>query len=353
MRIREFDVAKGFAISVVVFVHATFFNFGKLYPFSQTALMIISTFLAPAIAIFFFVSGFFGYRSYIKRKSFKAFESQKFKAILPPYITWSTIYLLLQAGVGQIVGQPYVFRISSAIEKYLLGEAFLPFYYVIVLMIFYLLTPYFSKLKEKEVKALLLLSFIAGLFVVGLYFVPLYFKKEYVSSLITYRNPFTWMFFYVWGMYLAKNNKTSWRKQPSILTIIGFFVTYAFALLEMETVPKLNADWESYLILGPGVYIFYFFAIKVYLWISYRIYERNKLISRAFVALGKNSFGIYLSHGLILYVILGIAVTFNSSLLNESNVILNSLAGMIGVVTCYAFSQVINKSPTLIKKTLI
>jgi surface polysaccharide O-acyltransferase-like enzyme len=197
MRIIEFDIVKGFAISVVVFVHATFFNFDKLAPLSQKVVMGFSTFLAPAIAIFFFISGFPGYKSYVKANSFKIFEKRKLSVILPPYLFWSTVYLFLQAEMGYIIRQPYHLTMASLIKKYTLGETFLPFYYVIVLMIFYLLTPFISKLPQRKMKRLLIVLFAGGLFVISLYFVPFYFGKEYISSLMTYRDPFTWMFFYV------------------------------------------------------------------------------------------------------------------------------------------------------------
>lgn len=343
MRIREFDILKGFAISVVVFAHATFFNFEKFPAASQDLLMLFATFLAPAIAIFFFISGFLGYRSYMKRKNFSSFERSKFKLILPPYLMWSTIYLLLQALFGQIIEIPYHFEVMDVIKKYLFGEAFLPFYYIVLLLLFYVLTPWFSNLKEKTLKSLLPVLFIVGLFVMGAYFVPQYFGKEYISSLIAYRNPFAWLFFYVWGMQMAKSDKIFWRKRPSLWITIGFFMAYSFSALEMITVPKLNQDWESYLILGPGVYVFYFFAIRMLLWLSYKMSESWKLTSKVLSALGKNSFGIYLSHGVILMGILGVIVSFNKNFLNEGHLGLNSLGGLIGIILCYGFSEVMRR----------
>ncbi len=353
MRIREFDILKGFAIFVVVFVHATFFSFGRYPTVSRNLLMIFTTFLAPAIAIFFFISGFLGYRSYMKRKSFHAFEVSKFKIILPPYLVWSTIYLILQVMFGEIVGYTYHFGLINVLEKYLLGEAFLPFYYIVLLMLFYILTPLFSNLDIKTLKTLLSILFVIGFFFMGLYFVPQYFGKMYVSSLMTYRNPFAWIFFYVWGMYMAKVGNISWRERPSWWVIVGFFVTYSLSALEMITVPKLTKDWESYLILGPGVYVFYFFAIKMFLWVSYTMSESMKIISKVLSALGKDSFGIYLSHGVILYGILGVALLFDKNFLNENSLSLNSLAGLIGITLCYGFSEILQKLPRPLSGALI
>ncbi len=353
MRIQEFDILKGFAISVVVFAHATFFNFEKFPVVSQNLLMILATLFAPAIAIFFFISGFLGYKSYVKRKSFGKFEGPKFKIILPPYLAWSTVYLILQVLFGQIIGMPYHFELMSVTEKYLFGEAFLPFYYIVLLLLFYMLTPWFSNFEEKTMKKLLPILFVVGLFFMGMYFVPHYFGKEYIHPLVAYRNPFAWIFFYTWGMYMSKSGNIFWRKRPSSWLIVGFFAAYSLSTFEMVTVPKLNQDWESYLILGPGVYVFYFFAIKIFLWVSYKISTRLKLTSKIFSALGKNSFGIYLSHGVILMSILAIVLLFKKNFFNEGYLSLNFLGGLIGITACYAFSEIVHKLPKSVEKILM
>ncbi len=351
MRIDEFDVAKGFAISIVVFAHAVFFNFDKFDAMTQRFVILISTFLAPALAIFFFISGFLGYRSYMKRKKFTTFEISKIKVLIPPYLAWSTIYILLQEAFGQVVGVPYHFSLISIIEKYLFGEAFLPFYYIIMLVIFYFITPFFSKLNEKDMKFWNKVLFIAGLLSVSFYLVPQYFLKQYVPPLIAYRNPFAWIFFYTWGIYMAKTNNISWRKHPSQWLIIGFVATYALSSLEMITVPKLNHDWESYLVIGPGIYVFYPFAIRFFLWVSYKL-TKNHSFSVIFSSLGENSFGIYLNHGLILMGILGVFILLNKGSLEQSNFLLNSIGGLIGIFLCYGFSNFIRKMPKLVNQTL-
>ena len=352
MRIREFDIIKGFAMSIVVFAHAVFFNFDKLDKLSQNSIMVLSTLLAPAIAIFFFISGFLGYNSYVKRRKFTVFEVAKLKVILPPYLAWSTIYLILQGTVGQVVGVPYNFDLISVIEKYLFGEAFLPFYYVIMLLIFYLLTPFLSNLTQKEMKFWMYVLFVGGLVSASLYFLPQYFGKQYVPPLLAYRNPFAWIFFYVWGMYRAKTKDILWRIRPSMWMMIGFFATYALASLEMISVPKLNKDWESYLVLGPGIYVFYFFAINIFLWISYKISLKFGRISTILSKLGENSFGIYLSHGFVLMGALGIFVLLDGRFLEESNLLFNSVGGISGIFVCYELSAFLRKMPKVVYQTL-
>ena len=59
MRIQEFDIVKGIAISCVVFAHALFFNFDKFSFASQNLVEIGTTMLAPVLAVFFFILNLF------------------------------------------------------------------------------------------------------------------------------------------------------------------------------------------------------------------------------------------------------------------------------------------------------
>ncbi len=340
MRIQEFDIVKGIAISVVVIVHAVFFNFGKLGLFSQNAVMILSTFLAPAIAMFFFISGFLGYKSYAKRKNWKVFLFSKFKILLPPYLIWSTLYLILQYFLGQSFELPSTFNFYEIPMRYLFGTAFLPFYYLFLLFVFYIFTPSLSNLNTKTLKESLPILLLLGILSSGFYFLPQYFEKIWIQPLIAYRNPLQWIAFYVWGMYAAKSENLFWRKKTSTSTFIMFILTYALSSLEYVTVPKLTQDWESYLLLGPFAYLYFLSALPMFLRLSYIISKRNITATKIFSHLGFFSLKIYMNHGLVLFSILGMAMLFYKGTLNEANIAVNSIFGIVAVGICYEFSRI-------------
>lgn len=340
MRIYEFDIAKGIAISCVVFAHALFFNFDKLSFTSQSLVEVGTTSLAPVLAVFFFISGFLGYKSYAKRRSWKRFLSSKFKILLPPYLIWSTAYLILQYFFGQYLGLSLSFNFYEISIKYLFGTAFLPFYYLFLLFVFYVFTPFLSNLKTKALKKSLPILFSLGILSSSFYFLPQYFGKIWIQPLIAYRNPLEWIGFYVWGMYVAKLGNLFWRKKFSFLTFSTFILTYTLSSLEYVTVPKLTQDWESYLLLGPFAYLYFLFALPVFLRLSYVISKKNAIASKMFLHLGSFSLKIYMNHGLVLFSILGVAMLLDKNVLNEANIAFNSIFGVIAVGICYEFSRI-------------
>ncbi len=340
MRIQEFDIVKGIAISCVVFAHALFFNFDKFSFASQNLVEIGTTMLAPVLAVFFFISGFLGYKSYAKRGSWKGFLSSRFKIILPPYLIWSTLYLILQYFLGQYFELSSPFNFYEILMRYLFGTAFLPFYYLFLLFVFYIFTPFLSNLSTKTLKESLPILFLLGILSSSFYFLPQYFERIWIQPIIAYRNPLEWIGFYVWGMYAAKLGNLFWRKKISPLMITMFILTYTLSSLEYVTVPKLTQDWESYLLLGPFAYFYFLFALPMFLRLSYIISKRNTTATKIFSHLGFFSLKIYMNHGLVLFSILGMAMLFYRGTLNEANIATNSIFGIVAVGICYEFSRI-------------
>ncbi|HEU24725.1 MAG TPA: acyltransferase [Mesoaciditoga lauensis] len=292
-RIKEFDLLKGWGILTVVFFHAIFYNFQTYDEKIKHALYFFGPLGTPVVVIFFFVSGFLAYRSY-KRSPFH-FISKKLKTFLPPYLLWSTIYLLIQVGFASHLSGPYDLSISNVIYGYLFATIYLPFYFIFVLLIFYALTPLIFK---TNLKYLMILSLASGLFFTALYYMPQYWNHSIINSTITYRNPLIWAFFYLWGMYIAQKRDFLWLKKPSFLVWIGFFFSYAGSVAMIITVPKLFHDYEAYSALGPFEYLFYCFSLPIFLWISHLIKEKK--YSNVLSLFGNHSFDIYADHILII-----------------------------------------------------
>ncbi len=336
-RIEEFDILKGIGIIIVVLFHTIFFNF-ELYPGGmKNFLYFLGPIGTPVVVIFFFVSGFLGYRSYTKDQNPKAFIFKKMKTFLPPYFLWSTIYLLLQVFFSTYMGNDYRITAFSIFESYAFATAYLPFYFLFVLLILYILTPYLYKVKR--FKSLLTASFFTGLIFTSLYYIPQYFGKLPVDSIITYRNPLVWAFFYIWGMNVAKDNKFFWIKKPPTWIFISLLISYAGSSAMILTVPKLIKDYESYIALSPAQYLFYFFSIPIFLWIAYRI--KNYRFSRILSEFGKNSLAIYINHILVIGLILALFLPFIPTVTSQANIYTQFLVGMLACFGAYALSELI------------
>lgn len=341
MRIREFDLLKGYAITVVVFIHAVFFNFQTYPGAGRMTLLGASTFLTPAIVIFFFVSGFLGYQSYAKRNNFWDFFSSRMKLLLPPYFIWSTVYLVLQIFVGGVVGFGTIINPFNIITQYLFGMAFLPFYYLFMLFVFYVATPFVSRLGLPTLKKSLYLFFVLGVVSVSVYSVPQYFGTVTMNPVVVYRNPLSWALFYLWGLYSAKAGKLFWREGLPKLVTAAFFIFYALSVIMVLTIPKLSDDWESYLLFTPAQYMVYIFFIPVVFSTAYRFSKRFERASSALSEVGKHSLGIYVSHGMVLFGILAVTVIFKPTLLTVADFSLQLIGGALTILLSYLIIELI------------
>jgi hypothetical protein len=327
-RIEEFDILKGFGILTVVMFHSIFYNFQTYEQITRNVLYFFGPFGTPVVVIFFFVSGFLGHRSYEKDKNPWKFISKKLKIFLPTYFLWSTIYLVLQMFFGHYTGTSYHFNFLNILSAYAFATAYTPFYFLFVLLILYVLTPYLFNFKN--LKTLMIFSFTFGMIFTSLYYIPQYFGYTMVSSDITYRNPLIWAFFYLWGMYASKDENIFWTKKPSKWIWVGFCFSYAGSMLMILTVPKLTFNYEAYVALSPFEYLLYFFSIPIFLWITYVVKEKNytKILS----TFGVHSLDIYIDHVLIIGLFLSIFVPFISDITLKSDFYVQLT---VGAGTCF------------------
>ncbi|BBJ27598.1 acyltransferase [Athalassotoga saccharophila] len=338
-RIKEFDLLKGFGILTVVFFHAIFYNFQTYDEKIQNVLYFFGPLGTPVVVIFFFVSGFLAYRSY--KRSPSHFVSKKLKTFLPPYFLWSTIYLLIQVGLSNYLSGSYQLSVPNLIYGYLFATIYLPFYFIFVLLIFYVLTPFIFKTNLKHLMAF---SLITGLFFTALYYIPQYWNYSIVNSTITYRNPLIWAFFYLWGMYVAQNGDFLWLKKPSFWVWIGFLLSYAGSVAMIITVPKLLQDYESYSALGPFEYLFYCFSLPVFLWVSHLVKEKR--YSGVLALFGNHSFDIYADHILIIGLTFAAFFPF-ADVSKGANLYIQIFAGFVSSLVALGVGIFIKRFPKI------
>ncbi len=326
-RIEEFDILKGFGILTVVMFHSIFYNFQTYDKMTKNILYFFAPFGTPVVVIFFFVSGFLAYKSYDKNKNSWNFISKKLKIFLPPYFLWSTIYIVLEIYFGHYAGISYNLNLWNILSEYAFATAYLPFYFLFVLLILFIFTPYFFHFKK--LMPLMVILFTLGIFFTSLYYIPQYYGHEIIDSMVTYRNPLLWAFFYLWGMHTSKTGNLFWTKAPQWWVWIGLSFSYAGTISMILTVPKLTFDYEAYVALSPFEYLLYFFSIPVFLWISYLV--KDKMYSKSLLAFGKHSLDIYIDHVLIIGLVLGMFVPFMPNVTSESNFYIQFV---VGVVAC-------------------
>ena len=336
------------AIIGVILGHSLTFR-SETFPLISRLIEVgIFSFVIAVIPVFLFVSGFLGYRSFVKHRNTKEFLFTRAKRLLPSYLIWSTIYLTLTILFGNKIGLRADNRFFIISLKYIFGAAITPFYYLFVLFVFYLITPWLTKLDAQTLKKWFSPLSLIALISASFFFFPYCYNKRFIPPDVAYRNPLFWLLFYVWGIYWAKKREQGehfpWESPLNSSYIIFFSITYIIAF-------GVNIIISSYNILGlnqlsPFVYPYYIAAVPFSLRISY-LMSRNKNFELSILKqFGLHSYGIYLSHYVILILILFL---FNSILpypVMRSTLgrnFLGWLLGCAGVLSIVTFVEKMNR----------
>ena len=324
----EFDTLKGFAILVVIFSHTILYKyetFNDFHIFETTYILMKA--LSIAMPIFFFIAGYFGYRSFLRKKRASAFILSRMKFILPPYLVWSTVYTIIQIVVTNRMGVASEhFTAFEIVEKYLTGDVVFEFYFLFLLIFFYLLTPHLSLLDIKTLKKLSFLFFITGIIFCFIFYISLYIGRIFIPVKVLYRNPFIWAFFYIWGIYASKNYKVIgpfWRKKPSAFLLLLFSSTYIGATLELFFLPQKYKFSPGSMLFTPIGYVYYIPALYIFLWLAYRISKSSRMVTGFLKMFGRHTFGLYVSHGLFAGIVLLLLRLFIPNILVRSDLLIN------------------------------
>ncbi len=265
-RIIFFDFARGIAITAVVLIHVVSIMIDNGLFHSSIIPNFINACLRFAIPIFFIVSGSVLTLKDTSFHSLLPFYQSKFFRIIVPYILVVSAISLWR---GEMLGGVW--------KHILMGDSFLPFYFIPVLIQFYILYPIIAKFRNSS--WLLPSSFAVSCIS---FFIP---QLWYVYSIPFFPRFF---FFFVYGVvkrndFLTQDNLLESRflgriKIPAILVGLYFFL---FFLLP-------DYYYNIQLIFGVAV-----FHIILYLFYYRKVHQ---YVSRFFSYLGKISLWVFLLH---------------------------------------------------------
>lgn len=330
----EFDILRGIAIWIVVFAHNIFYQVQSFDSPSFDLIAVSLRFLNFAMPVFFFITGYYSIR--VARRNSKHFILSRLRMIGIPYLLWSTIYLVLEYLLKDIVNFKMNFTFKGITMNYVLGGMVQEYYFIFVLIVFYLLTPFLAKLSYSKLKSILLPLFLIMIFSSIIYYEPNYFGVKWISTFWAYRDPFMWLFFYVWGMVTfdeIKDKVPYWRKPISSKWIILSIIFYILSFWELYFMPYKYADGIP--LMAPGGLIFSMVFIPILLRISYLTSQNNLLISKIFGRYGRHTLGIYLENGFIEGFLLGFVMLLYPAFKDKSWPWLNLLLFVTALALSY------------------
>ena len=278
------QLLRGCAITAIVIIHTL--------P-ESTATIVVRPFLNWGVALFLFLSGLLTPRS--KVRDLKNFYGRRVHKILIPYLVWTAVYLLSDVDkLLQLDAKHSVLHVAKAIIS---GNASAQLYYCVVYLCLVILTPVIYWILDSK---FWWLAYIVT---------PVTLAAKYLCTpfdLPSVWGPFfgTWMIFYVTGL------EWDTRFRPIVQrhgVVFWGFVAFAFTMLQMGEGFLWELVGGHYDVATSQLKLSSMAASLMVVMLVMRIkLDRESTVTghNIMVKLGDLSFGIYLSHIIVVRLVL-------------------------------------------------
>lgn len=266
-----FDLLRGIAIIMVVGIHT--FKAGNDF------VLIVRQLLNCAVPLFLACSGFFMSRKQISdRQQYKTFLSKKIPKVYIPCLVWSIPYLILSLSQGGSIkdGVATLFFCGFSI-----------YYFILLIMQYYVLLPYYHKINKKH----LLLNAVVSLVSIAIVAYLTQIQQRSIP-LVRYAGLFPlWTVFFAYGVYLGKQNQRNHKLYPYvIITLCGLVLSY----LESKYYISIGSGGVG---IKPSSFLYSFGIIAIAFSSKLEnLLQGKTLVERMLNYIGRISFGIYLIH---------------------------------------------------------
>lgn len=321
-RIIEFDYLRSFAIIAVIVIHAlSYFEEIREINSMVITILIIHRISNFAVPLFVFISGFVLCTKYNNLFSQKTFYKKRAESILPPYIIFSLIYLILLFNTTwlnesqKLHSVNIIFRILTGSISYL--------WFISLISQLYILYPYLMKIYIKIANKNKINIFLIILILVQ--DIWLIIKSLLVSSLdlnlgfnVEYKIILNYLFishifYFVLGIHVYQNYSQirNWILKSKLglyiafnmssIFIVSFWIAGIIQSGNYDNIPK-------YYIVVPYILFPLYNSLIFSILIIFSIYLSNihNIHTHIFYLIGKYSYGIYLIHGIFINIIVNL-----------------------------------------------
>lgn len=299
--LNSIEYIRGLAMLGVVAIH-TGSQYILLNPTPNIHLValfeIVSRFSVP---IFFFISAFgLFYRMNLAEPfNYGKFLRRRFKAVLIPYLIWSTLYLVHDDWFN---GWQLFPESDYAAEIYFFGLAKYHLYFLVILIWFYLLMPLWIYIVKRMTPKKLIILLVAQIlfdywssYCVGV--TENLFLKWRLNWLVLH-----YAFVFVFGGVLGVHSEKffAWCKESKKIISATFLITLTILLgwyYNLIIVQNYTAEATvntAHQLSPPG--ILYTIAASVFLFMLFEFCDLPAPVKNFLSLLGKNSYFVYLAH---------------------------------------------------------
>lgn len=304
------DYLRAFAILAVLAIHV---SAGFTAIPNINALMVVNIgidiFSHFAVPLFIFISGFVLYLKYQKNYSQKEFYQKRFWRIIPPYLLFTTFYLIFNAFIAAYKTGTFTFpSILQIAYAYLAAGGYYHLWFFLIIIELYLLYPVIIKIYnfflDRGTDWLFLV--LALVLQLGWQIFGANFQLHLFGYDLSITNKifFCEIFYLVFGIYICKHYPTikEWVLKKSILTFVtptiiftiigsGLWLTGIYIYGSYNSIPDISFTFIESLI-QP---LFYLFIFALLFAVSNKITNSNKNF-KWLLTVSLYSFGIYLIH---------------------------------------------------------
>ena len=293
-RLSHFDYARAFAILCVVISHTSL-----AYVFNTRDIIIdvfIHNFVGIGVPLFLFMAGFFV--KVKQNQSLFSFMQDKITRIYIPTVIWTIFFNVLLSIVGTSEGLNPQQLLSNIL---FLSDPFF-YYFTFVIMLLFLFGYFIYRLNTDQLRRVVQISFVLGIVMIALYEIAFFImpKGTIFPSVVMYRNPLVWVFFFAYGMYTSRTNydllggwfnrfKVNKYLGLGIAAILLFITSLETLVLYDRTLPGAQDYFK--------VASFFLEIIAIhYVFIFLKTFNPPAAIDRGLKTIAKYSFFIYLVH---------------------------------------------------------
>ncbi|MBU5270312.1 acyltransferase [Clostridium cochlearium] len=290
-KIIEMDILRAICALAVVIIHTSGYTLinsaeGSVSYNVSLSLNQIARFSVP---LFLFLSGLGLGISYKKDESYFKFLRKRVFKIIPPYILWGSLYLIL-------IQKNYDYKTWG--ELFLKGDkVFYHLYYIPLIMTLYIIFPILYPLFKRIEGVIISLLISLGV----TYFAHYYNVPDLTLDIFSKRNAIFWNVYFISGVYISRKVNNLIRRTKTHKVKIMVIVIVCVICLIGESFIGLNTgkslDYSTTFI-RPSVMIY---SYIVMLYVFSKTYNKKSILVKILGEISKSSFSIYLIHPMVLY----------------------------------------------------
>ena len=355
----EINILRAFAILAVISIHvSTYFTRMDTISWLAALYMSIKVLSHFAVPLFIVISGFVLYNKYSDDIDIKRFYKNRLKSVLPQYLIFSTFYLAATYIGSIVLTIPVNLDIPHIIYRYLTGGCFYHLWFFVLIIQLYLLYPAIVQLYNYCDVRGRILELITAVFLIGVLYnicpIPDIFILGVSTQILGVATEFiAYVFYLILGMTIRSGYDELLKSVPKTslyyasipllcCTIIGIF-DYAQRYFNFDItqfLPVMGGYWHWLTAMINPLYYMVIFASCFY--ISLSIVSSRSVAFKLLKKIGAYSFGIYLVHAFILYVLVLVFPRFG---FDWNNWLFYPLMCIITLVLSYLSVEILQKFP--------